>query len=100
MKEQNIRLIDANALEERLYDVLGRFAQNDQTVLDMIYLVQKAPTITTAYREGLRSSGQWIEDDYAYNRCSECGYEFDVPEEKTPYCPHCGADMDSENENR
>lgn len=35
----------------------------------------------------------WIEDDYAYARCSECGYEMEHPEEKTPYCPNCGAIM-------
>ena len=40
--------------------------------------------------------GEWIEDDYAFNRCSECGYEFDSPEIKTPYCPNCGAKMGGE----
>ena len=42
--------------------------------------------------------GEWIEDDYAFNRCSECGYEFDSPEIKTPYCPNCGAKMDNEED--
>lgn len=41
-----------------------------------------------------RVSGEWIEDDYGYNRCSECGYEHELPEKKTPYCPGCGANMD------
>lgn len=40
--------------------------------------------------------GEWIEDEYAYNRCSECGYEWDEPEEKSPYCPGCGALMDDD----
>lgn len=40
--------------------------------------------------------GVWIEDDYGYFRCSECGYEYDSPEYITPYCPHCGANMDEE----
>lgn len=42
--------------------------------------------------------GQWIEDDYAFNHCSECGYELDYPEEKTPFCPGCGATMEPDPE--
>ncbi len=41
--------------------------------------------------------GQWIEDEYAYNRCSECGFEYEGPEYVTPYCPNCGAKMDGED---
>ena len=41
--------------------------------------------------------GEWIEDDYAYCRCSECGYEYDSPEYSTPYCPNCGACMEDEH---
>ena len=37
--------------------------------------------------------GEWIEDDYGYNHCSACGWEWDEPESVTPYCPHCGAKM-------
>ncbi len=43
--------------------------------------------------------GVWIDDNYGYNHCTECGYEFDRPEEKTPYCPHCGARMNLEVHN-
>lgn len=38
--------------------------------------------------------GEWMPDDYEYNRCSECGYEHDTPEYVTPYCPGCGAKME------
>lgn len=38
--------------------------------------------------------GEWIADDYAYNRCSACGWEWDDREYVTPYCPNCGAKMD------
>lgn len=38
--------------------------------------------------------GLWIEGEYGFNRCSECGYEFDRPEEKTLFCPGCGANME------
>ena len=37
--------------------------------------------------------GVWNEDDYGYNHCSACGWEWDEPESVTPYCPHCGAKM-------
>lgn len=40
--------------------------------------------------------GVWIEADYGYFHCSECGYEYDSPEYITPYCPNCGAKMDEE----
>lgn len=41
---------------------------------------------------------EWIADEYEYNRCSECGFEHDSPEFVTPYCPHCGACMEQEEE--
>lgn len=42
--------------------------------------------------------GEWIEDDYAFNRCSECGYEYEYSEMKTPYCSNCGAKMEYEED--
>lgn len=42
--------------------------------------------------------GKWLEDDYGYFRCSECGSEQDTPEYTTPFCPICGAKMDTEQE--
>lgn len=41
--------------------------------------------------------GEWIEDDYGFVRCSNCGMEWDEPEHpKTNYCPSCGAKMQKE----
>ena len=42
--------------------------------------------------------GKWLEDDYGYFQCSECGSEHDTPEYTTPFCPLCGAKMDAEQE--
>lgn len=42
--------------------------------------------------------GRWIEDDYAYNHCSECGHELEYAEYATPYCPQCGASMEPDPE--
>lgn len=36
-------------------------------------------------------SGHWIEDEYGYSHCSECGYEWDEPETDSPFCPNCGS---------
>lgn len=38
--------------------------------------------------------GRWIEDDHEYNRCSECGYVYELWKKKTPFCPGCGANME------
>lgn len=43
----------------------------------------------------LVKTGEWLEDEYAYFRCSECGYEQDQPETVTPYCPGCGTHMEN-----
>lgn len=44
--------------------------------------------------ESLQKTGEWIEDDYSFYHCSNCGYEWDEREHVTPYCPNCGAKMD------
>lgn len=44
----------------------------------------------------MRVHGHWIEDEYAYMRCSECGFEHDYPEHTTAICPCCGAVMDGD----
>lgn len=62
-------------------------------VLTAIRLFEKVPAedvVSPTY-------GEWIEDDYGYNRCSACGFEEDEPERVTPYCPSCGAKMDEED---
>ena len=43
-------------------------------------------------------TGEWIEDDYGYYHCSECGFEDDEPEYGTPFCPNCGAHMEDDEE--
>lgn len=39
-------------------------------------------------------TGAWIEDPYGFNRCDQCGFEYDNAEFKTPYCPNCAAKME------
>ena len=103
---QNRRLIDADALCEYCsshkmtevfpdWNTLARSTQECVCKLGakMKDIIKDAPTIEA---EPVRH-GQWIPDDYEYNHCSECGFEHDEPEYVTPYCPNCGANMDSED---
>lgn len=46
-----------------------------------------------AWNRRAEQTGEWLEDEYGYCRCSRCGYEHDQPETTTPYCPECGARM-------
>lgn len=48
--------------------------------------------------EACQKFGEWIEDDYGFNRCSECGWDWDEREQATPYCPNCGAKMEGEGD--
>ena len=46
-----------------------------------------------------RHRGEWIEDEYGFPRCSNCGMEREEREIQTPYCPYCGAYMRGGTEN-
>ena len=92
MSEQ--RLIDANALIQKRYQVKQLLDQPDMFVIGQGF-VMDAPTIEP-------KRGEWtvsIREEWAGDgcvkvmtcRCSVCGvraYEY-----KTNFCPHCGADM-------
>ena len=45
----------------------------------------------------LINAAEWIDDGYGFYRCSGCGYEHEHPNEVTPHCPHCGANMEAED---
>lgn len=65
------------------------------------YFAQKEKAIAAWNRRPTPENkvyAEWIADEYEYNRCSECGFEHDSPEFVTPYCPHCGACMEQEEE--
>lgn len=48
--------------------------------------------------EACQKFGEWIEEDYGFNRCSECGWEWGESERVMPYCPNCGANMNGGDE--
>lgn len=104
------RLIDANALRERLL-VLRCNITNVQCISDIFDIclteVSNAPTVNTVsiekqyfikgFKEGCehgkkcyeRPQGEWVRLSSRLYKCKNCGYISDV---KYPFC-HCGADM-------
>lgn len=89
--------IDRDTVLDKLHEIGGCDAPPDtwadgfDKAIDEAYrAVQSLPTADVTPV----THGEWIEDDYGYNRCSSCGWEWDEPESVTPYCPHCGAKME------
>lgn len=77
------------------YEKTSKRKQARYDTLEQVFdAVSRFPTIDP---ETLRPVAQWEEDDYAFNRCSNCGWEWDESEYKTPYCPNCGAKMEDNN---
>lgn len=95
-----MRLIDADALSKPIYAEDDNITGDGMTYSEMDGYndgideawrrIENAPTIDAVPV----THGEWIEDDYGYNRCSACGWEWDEPESVSPYCPHCGAKME------
>jgi uncharacterized paraquat-inducible protein A len=102
-----MRLIDADALIEQLFDKRERYADGHSVYEDAVYIgigkavisANMAPTVDAV--EVVH--GRWVLQRYyggvrkgmvARVICSECGY----PNEKTNYCPQCGTKMDGGEE--
>lgn len=99
-----MRLIDAEALENDFYDNYDKKGyRNGKSLIYAAWcllkkLIDKAPTIEAkpvvhAHWENWGSEG---------TVCSKCHgrvlYECDEHEEKSKFCPHCGAQMDERGE--
>lgn len=91
-----MRLIDADALKKVFHaewdDVLVWDESGETTADEFCNLVDAAPTIEA---EPVKR-GKWfydeIADEYLVFRCSAC----DIPSTlDTPYCPWCGAKMNT-----
>ena len=92
-----MRLIDADALKERYYESMkellkatgaAEITDNAVSLLCGSSLIIDAPTIEA---EPVRH-GKWITAWYdSRPLCSECGKFGD---ERTDYCPNCGAKME------
>lgn len=107
------RLIDANATADAIAEVMDKYDGYDscqnkviQGLMKAQDVVADAPTVDAV--EVVH--GWWVPleyDGYADGNpvwdlweCSKCREEHSGDEDTlTPYCPHCGAKMDGENEN-
>lgn len=103
-----MRLIDADALVERIYAMKPSHCTNVsddtfacglvQTVYDVINFVKEAPTVDAVplvhgewtTKRTLEHDGEWY--------CSVCGYEPIVMTDDMKYCPGCGAKMNLKEE--
>lgn len=92
-----MRLIDADALEKRMYVIPYYDNRDEDAVIDEIY---KAPTVDAV--PVVR--GEWIysrtQSEFAVSKCSACGKEqFSISHvvKDGKYCPNCGAKMDGKD---
>ena len=79
----------------------GTWADGWDQAIDAVFdAVMEMDPADEARRES--TSGQWIEDESGYTRCSECRYMPDKYERIGAFCPSCGACMacDPEEETR
>lgn len=49
-----------------------------------------------------RPHGEWIKEGGIFYqlKCSNCNFELRSPDDKSNFCPNCGADMRKEGENK
>ena len=94
-----IRLIDAEALEEEIVKTM-RYVPKD-AVLDVAYMVNRAPTIEAKPVV----HAHWLEqiiDGSQELMCSNCGeyalMNDEFYSEFSKYCPYCGAQMDEKED--
>ena len=88
-----MRLIDADGVMDEIKR--NKLLAREPATERCMEIIKNA----TTYAEPPRKCGEWIEDKFGYNACSECGYEWDTPEyNEAKYCPQCGARMDTENQ--
>lgn len=89
-KNQRIRLVNADALLEKAWDADTRIGYVQ--VVDVGDILD-APTI-----EMEQKKGKWVKQNPMVDteECSECGYNILEEGFETPFCPWCGAKMDSD----
>jgi len=97
------RYVDADELELEYYDLSIHGTMAVKSVLPVFAeLLKKQPTADVAEVK----HGYWYEVDsdvgWELVRCSICGKEPSLcdGEEKTDYCPYCGAKMDGKDGER
>ena len=102
------RLIDANALDAKLDELMQRYAAQGRKEVAEDYNFVRTVLLTAPTVDAVEVvHGRWIPleyDGYADGNpvwdlweCSECQEEHSGDEDTlTPYCPNCGAKMDGD----
>lgn len=97
---QNIRLIDANALIKRLrpkhFDWWGEGEQDDfskgnnSMLEEVIEAIEEFSSVTP-----IRPKGHWINIDKTHSKCDKCESVFEIVSAngESNYCPNCGCFM-------
>ena len=100
-KGEQMRLIDADALEREGWSLCRTFQKDKDT---MVYEVKKPSDFLTIEPE--RKKGYWLfeeyPDGYYHSECSVCGSWFKEDAFLNPYnfCPNCGAEMRGEQDGK
>ena len=70
---------------------------NEKDVSESMDEIMALPSVTPA-----RKKGKWINIDATHSKCDRCGAVFEIASEngEVNYCPHCGAKMDEEVEEK
>lgn len=103
--ENKKRLIDANALDNQLSELMIRFHTmgRDKVVEDYNFVrtvLETAPTVDAVEvvhgRNVIHESDEWYQD---VNCCSLCGCNWMMYDnQELCFCPHCGANLDGGND--
>ena len=95
-----MRLIDADALRERMYHDAFETDSDMQKWDSGCWIrykmfenaLEEAPTVDAE----LVRHGLWVKDKYPLYSCSECGAIYQFIGYGYNYCPECGSKMDRE----
>ena len=67
-------------------------------IMDIAEIVDRvAKTEYARGRADAQSHGKWIPEGSGFWKCNNCGYGVE-PYNNTPFCPNCGANMETEVE--
>lgn len=95
-----VRLIDANALQRLLFPIAvgleKEYGSLGGAVAGVMHHVDAAPTIDP---ESLRPKGRWITDGNGVTYCGKCRHVDDYASVHN-YCPNCGTDMRGEADDK
>lgn len=66
-----------------------------ESIIVLEQLIKGIEVVTNKHADA--NNGEWVYGEFDIPHCSECGREA-MPNEISPYCPHCGAHMEDKEE--